>query len=301
MIKKKIGEVEYEFDTVQELLEFESLVSDKSTTSEPKKGIVFIPNPKRRKYTTMSKSEYKKKMHDIWNLRNSNMSFIDVYNKVFENRRVIGGHDYRMMRKLFGAECLSHYKKSHKVTKDKDKPIDKRIQRAKDISTIAWGLIKSDSTLDKKEAWKEATERRRFIESRTKNLMHMNNKLTYEQARDRAKLESMLHNKTGIIRESKFPQIETISNEHQGILENVIKNIIGTRGRLTYFEVINTINVNPAINNGIWHGYIWHKFVTEVLEKSKQISAYFNVPNKFKCVMNGNHQVLNYGDEYVSA
>lgn len=84
-----------------------------------------------------------------------------------------------------------------------------------------------------------------------------------------------------------FPEFETISHDFNTLLEGITKHIVGNQGtKLTFLNTRDILDIE--------NGRAWHNFVMEFMVKSPQIAEYFNVPNKFKHIRNGDFDIIIY-------
>jgi hypothetical protein len=84
-----------------------------------------------------------------------------------------------------------------------------------------------------------------------------------------------------------FPEFETINRDFGTLLEGVIKHIVANSGsKLTYLNSKDVFDLHSGME--------WHNFVVEFMSKSQQICEYFNIPNHFKHIRNGDFDIITY-------
>lgn len=342
MIKKKYGEEEYEFSTVQELIEFEKAMKQETKTVVVKQETQQTAQPTiqqkhhKRKQTDTSLI-YDQKITQAYELRNAGISLKEAFVRVFG--RATQGQDYRRFKEMYGVAAIQTFRESWLKSKNVSEPVPEKPKQEPNYNKSKSRMLEihakiradraADPTLSFPDAMRRyipeyrspyegkkaeqkvvdkqdtiAEEQRKFIEARARKLCEQDNRLTYEQARDRARLEAN-YGKLGKVEPNitpktadlEFPVIKIIDDMSQQVLQSMMKNIIGVQGRLTYHEVCNALMVEPMSNNGMWSGKVWHYFVAEVLQKSGQIADYFGVKNKFKHVTIGGFEAIQYGDQ----
>ena len=92
---------------------------------------------------------------------------------------------------------------------------------------------------------------------------------------------SMLNLKTKNV-PKQLPLVYPIKKGNGRLLENVIRNMLGSANKkMTYYDV-RWIETEPGVE---WNESSWSDFTADFMSKSDMISRYFGVKNKFKQVI----------------
>jgi hypothetical protein len=325
MIKKKIGDEEYTFDTVDELIEFERAMQMKgkgmfSGNKKEEKVIVNVAKPIKRMKSKDGIPKIAERVKQVMDMKGNGKKFGDNYYKLFKQH--YNGSVYKYLVEKYGKDALKEYggkRKKHKMIKPvletdrrkiRGKLLSAKAKEILDEKKVSWSeaLKQAAKEIDGKQTTvvvekKAETQSRnaselKFISNRTKHLANTL-QIDYEKARELAISEVNNKSKAFTITPAKnivenFPVIRILDSNSQSLIEDMLKNMIGMGGTLTYYEVINTLKVEPTTNGGEWDGKVWHYFIAELLQKSSEISDYFCVVNRFKHEIRGKYEVLSY-------
>jgi hypothetical protein len=75
----------------------------------------------------------------------------------------------------------------------------------------------------------------------------------------------------------EFPKFVYLSKEGNNMLYQIVKNVIGTKGKIGF----NDVRMLPRYNDDEWHRPEWIEFIEEFMNRSARIAAHFLSPNKF--------------------
>lgn len=90
-----------------------------------------------------------------------------------------------------------------------------------------------------------------------------------------------------------FPTFNTISDMHQHFIEQMIRNMIATNGKIGFRDMFSIMTNEQSTK---WTGYTWRNFLVEFMSKSAAIAKCFNVENKFNIRKDDNgYEVMHYG------
>jgi len=148
----------------------------------------------------------------------------------------------------------------------------------------------------------KSSERMKYIYSRSKNLQQQYN-YSWEKAFrfastewNEKNLQPTTYNKqiksTTPQKIIEFPKFRELSSEGNVVFEQIVHNIIGIHGSISYKEIMYV-----ALQNDTWTVNKWKEFVEDFMKNSSQVADSFSVPNKFKVNVGGNgYVVIKYGE-----
>lgn len=187
---------------------------------------------------------------------------------------------------------------------------DKMSRRMKFIHTHIKYLTRLTPTMPYEEAfrrasfkWKEEYEAKYKFDKK-KDIQERANSLVKDideeqKVKEREESKSVVDEVKEKVRNEKivfveeFPYIFPVKQESMNELKNLIHHMIGNNGRIKYFDVKGVAQINPEVAIE-WNGRLFHEFVIEFLRKSKIIADYFNVPNKFKHILDNGYDCIVY-------
>jgi len=151
-----------------------------------------------------------------------------------------------------------------------------------------------------KQRYEGSRKRMTFINSRASWLCK-NYGYDYQKARTMAadewregerKIEAKKAQKVPENKDVEFPVLKTLAVGHTKNMIPVLHHIVSNKGCLTIDETEQVCN--PAV--GFWNSLTWERFMAEIISKSKDISAYYGVRNRFSIKEEQGRKVLCYGE-----
>lgn len=234
-----------------------------------------------------SKPKFKKRKRD-WESRVE-----DVYQEL-KNKGFLRGKD---IAKIIGIKQPSG--STHKLS---EMLVQKKDDVVKHKGTLCIQgheqKVNKDISKKRKKAYTErpdTAKRMRFIHDRCKKLCKYQG-YQYEQAFQRAAAEwrgeySTRKKSPGLISEkTEFPEVPVVHSGSHIELEGLIKWAIGNKGRISFYDIKNTLR--SAI--GDWDGKLWHEFCAQIVMRNSTWKKYFGVSGAFKIKNNGGYEVLEW-------
>lgn len=254
-VKKIVGDTTYEFNNVEELIDFESQLAN--IKQEEKPLYVRVPKEHGEKYNYLTKEQ----CIQIKNLVETECIFFrKAFSRIITNR-AIGGKDYLSYEEQMGEKYPRPYRRNIVEQTPKIQKYAKQHKRMKAIQDIIKKLI---------------------------NVY----KYDYEKARMMA---IQIYDKGTVLpvyiqeQEKGFPNVYVIKNLEE--LETLCKHTIANKTKITYFDVKDLLGLKDNLH---WNGIFWREFCYSLIQKSKQITDYFGAKGKFIMVTENSYDVIKY-------
>lgn len=255
----------------------EQMIEELGETSVSSKYIPVAGKSKRGRKQRFNYHDIAKKMGQI--VRNSTRvwSFKELIMEAVPHRTTVGGTDYTMLKPMFeknlyGIRLVGRRRKEYVSSSSSEKKPKLHISeerrqymsdKGKYVTSMAKRLVSENPSL----IWAEAL-RRSQIDFNEKHIW---------KKKEEVKVEEIKGN-------GNFPSLENI--EQPNILKGIIQHLIQGTGKLVYEECSYPLGLSVPE---------WKHFCSDLMLKSKQISNYFEVENKFKLRIFDEKPIINYG------